>query len=459
MTNAMSSFMALCGNEIVNAARLKAYADNGIVPYGFDILCRGCDGLDAILPCVDSDPPLNGYALPELDPAPWYDAGAPESKNFAGLLVTNVEISSPYSRTTTPNIGTGQTLGRMKLQGRSIVVTGWLVGKTCCAAQYGLRWLTSALGDPPCAGNGCGGCSLEYLDCCPSIGEGEGDCLTTSSGVYVRPNEATEYQRAEDFFRRMNGVGTTDGPNVLSRKGASCGCGGGSLMEVEFTLGTSSPYFNSFGTVVLADQPAALPCATDSVCDITWVKVLDDAVCPPDPGCPVPADCLDDPNCPLPPLPPLAKIPVNPCACVSIETTRLCASTDAAKEWGSSTLNINIFSGSTDLRNLAIRLWQNTQGDICGDSTVFPDCDACSTLLISYIPANSRFIMSGENRTVTIECNGRTRNAAPSVTNIDGQPFDWMDINCFSACVCVDFDCATTDPLATISIDRIDRNL
>lgn len=458
MTSAMSSYMQLCGNELVNAARLQAYVDNGISPYGFDITAKGCDGLDAILPCIDSDPPLGGYQLPELDPAPWYDAAAPESKNFAGLLVTSVTVSAPYARTTTPNIGTGQTLGRMKLQGRTIVVTGWLVGKTCCATQYGLRWLTAALGDAPCATGNCNGCALEFLDCCPAIGEAEGDCVTTDSGIYVRPDEDSEYQRAEDFFRRMNGVGTIDGPNVLSCKGSNCGCGCSALMEVEFTLASTSPYFNSFGTAILTDEPAALPCGTVNVCGITWVKVPEGEECPPDAECPVAPDCLEDPLCPLPPLPPLATIPTNPCGCLPLESTRICATTSSVKEWGSSTLNIDIFSGSTDLRNLAIRLWQNPLGMSCDDES-FDDCTACSTLLISYVPANSHFVMSGENRTVTIECNGNTRNAAPNVTNIDGQPFDWMDLTCFTACICVDFDCNSTDPLATISIDRIDRDL
>lgn len=460
MPTAMSSFMALCGNEIVNAARLKAYVDNGIVPYGFDILCNGCDGLDAILPCIDSDPPVGGYQLPELDPAPWYDVAAPESQNFAGLLVTSVTISAPYSRTTTPNIGQGQTLGRLKLKGRTIVVTGWLIGKTCCAAQYGLRWLTTALGDEPCSGGGCGGCSLEFLDCCPSIGEEEGDCLTTDAGVFVRPEADSEYQRAEDFFRRMNGVGTIDGPTPLSGKGSSCGCGGSPLIEVEFTLASSSPYFNSFGTPLLTDALATLPCDTDTVCGITWVKVPEGEDCPPDFGCTGTAlDCLEDPLCPLPPLPPVATIPVSTCAeCTPLWTTRICATTTSPKDWGSATLNIDVFSGSDELRGLAIRLWQNPMGIACDDDS-FSDCAACSTLLISYVPPNSHFIMSGENRTVTIECNGNSRNAAQNITNIDGQPFEWMDLNCFTACICVDFDCTSTAANATITIDRIDRDL
>lgn len=458
MTTAMSSYMALCGNEIVNAARLEAYVGNGVKPYGFDIKVPGCEGLDAILPGVDSDPPLGGYQLPDLDLAPWYDATVPESANFAGLLVTEVTISSPYSRSSTENIRQGTTLGRLKLLGRTIVVHGWLIGKTCCATQYGLKWLTTALSGPPCPEGNCGACSLEFLDCCPAIGTEEGDCLTTDAGVYVRPSADTEYQRAAEFFRHMNGVGVIDGPNVLSCKGSNCGCGSSALVEVEFTLSSSSPYFNSCGTSVLTDQLAALPCDTED-CDITWLKIEEGEECPVvDPECPVVEDCLEDPLCPLPALPPALKIPTNPCACNPLRTTRLCVASSSGKEWGSSTLNIEVFSGDTQLRNLAIRLWQNPLGVTCGDPE-FTDCSACSTLLISYIPPNARFVLSGETRTVTIECNGRTRNASQNVTNVDGQPFDWPDLTCFTACICVDFDCDSTAPNATISIDRIDRDL
>lgn len=457
MTNSMDSYLSLGGNELVNASRLAAYVANGVFPSGFEFFCRGCDGLDAILPCVNSDPPIGGYAVPELDPAPWYDAAAPESKNFAGLLVTSVTMSAPYSRTVTQNIRQGQTLGKLKLQGRTIVVHGWLVGKTCCGTQYGLRWLTTALGDQPCTGGDCGGVELDFLDCCPSVGSGEDDCLTTGTGVYVRPDADSEYERAEDFFRRLNGVGVIDGPNVLSCKGSSCGCGCSALTEVEFTLSSSSPYLNSFGTPVLVDEPAPVPCVEDPDCEITWV------VCEPgtsgnDIDCPAPVDCLEDPNCPLPPLPPTPSIPINDCGCNPFQSSRLCAVIPSVKEWGSSTLNIDVYSGSSELRNLIIRVWQNPLALDCSDS-VFSDCSACSTLLISYIPPGSHLILSGETRSVTIECGGRSRNASQNVTNVDGQPFDWPDLTCSSACACIDFDCLNTSSDATVSITRIDREL
>lgn len=460
MTNAMSSFMSLCGNEITNAARLKAYVDHGIRPSRFNIIPRGCDGLDAIIPAAGSEPPVDGYGLPELDPAPWYDISAPESQNFAGLMVTEVTVSAPYTRTVTDNIGTGQTLGRLKVQGRSLVVKGWLIGKTCCATGYGLKWLTSVLAGGACPDGKCDGCTLDYLDCCPTIGEGEGDCIITDGGIYVRPEEDAEYARADDFFRRMNGVGVSDGPNVLDQKGSSCGCGGSPLVEVEFTLASSSPYFNSFGTAMVIDQPLIDIVECDAAdCNFTWLKVPEGEACPVDPECPEPADCLEDPLYPMPSLPPEFRIPWSKNACTSMYSTKIMVASDPGKKWGSSTLNIDIFSGSTRLRQLALRLWKNPDPEASCDVLDEPDCAASSTLLIQYIPPNSHFIVSGENRTVTIECDGNVRNASQNITNVDGQPFDWPDLDCFSVCLGIEADCLTTANDATIDITRIDREL
>lgn len=461
MTNAMSSFMSLCGNEIVNAARLKAYTDHGIRPSGFDIMVPGCDGLDAIIYPLGDAPPLGGYSLPELDPAPWYDSDVPESQNFAGLLVTEVTVSAPYSRNLTENVGSGQTLGRLKIQGRSIVVHGWLVGKTCCAAGYGMKWLTSALAGARCSNGKCDGCSLEFLDCCPVIGEGEGDYLNNDGTIYVRPDPDSEYARAEDFFRRLNGVGITEGPNTISQKGASCGCGGSPLIEVEFTLGSSSPYFNSFGTAVLIDTPIVDIADCDApVCNFTWLKIAEGDPVPIDPDCPTAPDCLEDPLFPMPTLPPQFKIPRSKNACTPMYSTRMTVESDPGTKWGSSTLNIDIFSGSERLRQLAIRLWHKTDpATPCDDEAVFTDCGAASTLLIQYIPPNSHFILSGENRTATITCEGNSRNAMQNITNTDGQPFRWPDLDCTAACLRVEADCVATALDATIDIVRIDREL
>lgn len=463
--SAMASYGALGSNEVWNAARLKAYVDAGIKPAGFNIMCHGCAGLEDILPCVTSDPPpLVGYRLPELDEAPWYDERVPESANFAGLLVTSVTISGPYSRSVTQNITNGQTLGRLRLNGRTIVVHGFLIGKTACAAQYGLNWLTSVLDSTVCADPAkCGVTDFDFLDCCPTIGEEPDDCLVTcvdgQNTTYVRPDSLSEYQRAQDFWRRMHGVGVTDGPNIISCRGGGCGgCGSkGSIMEVEFTLQTESPYVYGLADEIFRTEK---PCDDSQHCDITWfIKENPTDPCPDDEGCPKPVDCLDDPLCPTPPLPPVPVLPTKACGCKSMYSDRVCTAAASIRDWGSSTLNFIVYAGSKDLRNVGIRVWQNPLGFSCDDRERFPDCAACATLLITYVPAGGTLEFSGEYRTVTITCNGVEKNGAPSVTTIDGQPFAWPDIDCMDICACVEFDCAQTADDATVIVERVNRDL
>lgn len=461
---AMASYLALCGNEIVNAARLKAYVDNGVSPRGFDIRCNGCEGLEDIMPFGFSAAPINGFSLPELDNAPWYDTSVPESKNFAGLLVTSVNVSAPYTRSVTPNIGVGSTLGRLKLRGRDIVVRGFLIGKTCCATQYGLTWLTSVLAGSPCAdNNNCGGCDLDFLSCCPNISD-EDECITTvdSDGrrrTFIRPENETEFQRGEDFWRRMHKVGVVDGPNVLSCRGQSCGCSCGALVEVEFTLHASSPYLNSMEENLLG--PVAMKPLSDCdglTCDIIW-DIGTGPCTSPDASCPDPGDCLEDPNCPLPLLPPEPGATLgNRCdACIPEQYGQICASFEPVRKWGTSTFNFEVFAGSKALRNLKIQIFQNPLMQPCED---FDNCEARVTLVIKYVPAGGTLRFSGEERTVTVTCNGQVRNAMRNIaSDDDGTPFDWPDISCVPICACVSFDCAATADDATIEIGLVNRDL
>lgn len=454
----MSSYLALGGNEVINAARLAAYVDHGLTPSGFQILCKGCAGLEDILPCDSSvsPVPVAGYALPELDDAPWYDVNRPESKNFAGLLVTSVVVSAPYTRNVVDNIGDGVSIGRLRRKGRQIVVHGYLIGKTCCATTYGLQWLTSVLGDPPCSDGDCGGVDLDFLSCCPNV-SGEDACLTDVNGTtYIRESGQTEFQRASDFFRRMQGVGVVDGPNVLSCKGNTCGCGCGSLLEVEFTLQSESPYIYSIGTVLL-NQGSLADCTSTS-CDVNWVVCADGEEAP---WCPSPADsCSDDPLNPLPALPPLpaSSVPQGPGG-IPLQSDRICVNVGATRDWGDATLNIDIYAGlTTPMRNVMIQIYDNPIALPC-DNAVFDDCTACSTLIVSYVPAGGTLHFSGETRTVTVECNGVEKSALQSITSPTSAGFDWPDLPCTGACICITSDCNNVGSDATVTITRVDRDL
>lgn len=668
---AMASYARLAGSELWNQARLQAYVRHGVRPpqYGFATLPPGCQGLLEILPDIGVTVPVDGYQLPELDPAPWYDVNVPESKNFAGFLVTSVTLSSPYNRPVTSGVGDGWNLGRLQTMGRTIVAHGFIIAKTCCAAAYGKSYLTAMLGSPDCANSGgcgggtsCGTHTLEFLGCCPAI-SGEDDCLRINDGeggteTYVRSDGPSEWESAASFFRRMNGVGVVSGPEILGCRGGSCGsCGAcGSVLEFEVTLAAESGFLNSLGEVIFSAE-APDSCEEDpETCQITWVT--DEACDPEDPeGLCTPAPgCVEDPFCPPPALPPQPRRSMVACGCSTpLQAQRICANVDTIREWGSSTLVTTVSAGAEDLRNLVIRVWDNPDDEDCADcldgggvgdielravgpvtlnnveilndfhviggdgclgdgsdatyfdsmfgwSTAevtdalqvlppggsyvqadinlhvrlsmtgggaspgevaiflgndpdgtspsevagfapaggwgggtgfyvplvdgtiqdlviplrltpwgasvadvvaaleagaylifntaqnvdfdtdpvvriyeasvvltgdeppptpcpFPDCDACSTLLVSYIPAGGVLTVDGENRRVTLECGGVVRSAAQNITDVQGRPFTFPELTCRPLVVSAQFDCANISPDASVVITRVDRDL
>ena len=135
--------------------------------------------------CDQGSGPDGEYVSVEADDAPWYDPAVPESVEFAGLFVTAIEgFDSPVRRDVREGAIAGSSLGPLRLAGRTITVTGWLRAKTCCAAEYGLSWLTEAL----IGGTNCDNCSLgdlRMLKCCPPAEDSECHVSDVSTGQFV----------------------------------------------------------------------------------------------------------------------------------------------------------------------------------------------------------------------------------------------------------------------------------
>jgi len=126
----------------------------------------GCDTARPLF--CDQGSGIDGaYVSPAADDAPWYDPAVPESAEFAGLFVEDiVGFDSTVRREVSEGAINGGSLGPLKLGTRSVTVTGWLRAKTCCAAEYGLRWLSEALvGNSACQDCKLG--DLYMLKCCP----------------------------------------------------------------------------------------------------------------------------------------------------------------------------------------------------------------------------------------------------------------------------------------------------
>jgi len=168
-----SGYLYFRETEVANNQRVMAYLegdpDAGIAGLrhpnsslsadcGCDALCLYCDLGDG----VDGH-----YTTPRRDKAPWFDPAVPDSEDFAGLFITDVSgFDSTIQREFIEGAISGGSLGPMRLTGRCVTFTGWLRAKTCCGAEYGLRWLQEAL----MGGNACDDCGsgdLYMIRCCP----------------------------------------------------------------------------------------------------------------------------------------------------------------------------------------------------------------------------------------------------------------------------------------------------
>ena len=115
--------------------------------WGPAAICAGCNlrvlwddtwtGLAAFL--------NDGVYRPEL--APWYTVELPESGEFGGVWVMDVDglDTTPVERAITATVGPGGVAGPHRDAARSVVFDALLVGCTNAGVQFGLNWLTCRL--------------------------------------------------------------------------------------------------------------------------------------------------------------------------------------------------------------------------------------------------------------------------------------------------------------------------
>ena len=412
MGDTIAGAYATIGNiEFVNNHRTLSYLQNGLGPGSLNIYgdC-GCSNLVELLDC----PGVTGYVDPVTDVAPWYSPDIPASGEFLGFLMDDFQgMSSTFKRRVIESVGHGGILSKSRLGSREMVWRGYLFGATCCATQYGLRWLVKTLSRLDATCRDCEGDDLELLVCCPETGE------------------------SAEAFRLLKGVGLIDGPEILSERktcssGCSYGCGGSCIIEVEFTLVASQPYFYS----------SAIP-----VYDC--VSLTDGAVTPytdteVDCG---PFDCSDtffevDGICPLPELPPTATY-TNSCF-ESITTpfaNYYSVSRSLWNELEEVVPVISITTGTLPLGKIQLGFYTSSSGAPCSDLAAYPpDCDViCDELQIIAIPANSTFYIDGRTRKMALICADQTVFPGERLT---AGPWSWPSFSCYGFCMEVQFETA-----------------
>lgn len=450
--------------EIVNSERTLTYLNNGYGPPSMTVNggCS-CPNVRELIGC-DPEP----YTTPTLDPAPWYDPSRPESADFAGFYPSTFEgMGSTYTRTTFKKSSGGSVLGRLIPQERILTWHGFLFGRTCCAVQYGLRWLTQQLAGSDC---GCENSELDLLVCCPDTVSGSIPCSGLTPTALPLPCPVSGFGDTPDAFRTLQDVGLLEGPTIISERKTGCGggCGGGlncaeesCIMEIEFSLVAGNPFLWGCPMLVCNDlqfPPPVTGCfdeATgcgdpDSGC-IEWIELVPPATgCPPDPDetCPEPPDCTaDNVLCPAPVLPIFPTIEDN-CRCDPLDPVSVCCEVPVSTfgAFFDGVPYIEIFSGDKPMRAIHIRFFENPQELPCED---LDDCNVCDELVVRFIPANSTLVIDGTTRRVELICVGEQRVPADHLVT---SPFSWPTLRCVNYCICFETEGIDLSTLATVSV-------
>ena len=388
-------YACVCASEIINDCRTLSFIQDGRGPEGLQ--CRDCDPC-----CEDITMALHGGGYNITD-APWYD-GSEDSLNFAGLLVQTVDGLGPgeYSRSSTPLASGGTSHGRAFQAGPVVVVRALVMARTCAANDFALRWLRKELRDS-CDSSGCEGSDLVYLTTEPQTPDL--DCPENANFDY----EAW----LAPYFRTMKNVVLISGPTVVETIPRACPtCSDCGIPVVEFTLGSGRPcvYLDPIASAAMSFSCEA---DDDDEC-IEWIT--DDEECSLT-ECEGTVDCATDPDCVASTKPPTVPVITNPCVddCISSNSCSVTLDIpDSTFPFGTNgTLDIEIFSGSAALRRVKIQVWSNP--------TLIPvdelaDCDACTELNVSYVPAQSTLNVDGSTESSTIDCaGGSTVRANPFI--------------------------------------------
>lgn len=212
--------------EIANHERLLAYM-MGNMEAGFKGLRTPNTSINPDCYCATAHPIFceqgsgegGAYISPALDNAPWYDPDDLASEEFAGFFIEDITgFDGTASRTVSEGAISGSSLGPLRLGGRCMTVTGWLRSKSCCGAEYGLRWLQEALmGDSSCSG--CSLNDLYMIKCCPPVDDTchmsltEESTMITSEGMNISVSSAGAgvYTIVIDDVNQVNVISTSLG--------------------------------------------------------------------------------------------------------------------------------------------------------------------------------------------------------------------------------------------------------
>lgn len=389
-----TNWLTLAGNEIINTARVRAYA-------------AGCGGGSVGCACPGLAEAVEGaggeYVDPVVDDAPWMDPAVPASADFLGVFGREAEGlgNGTLQRTPVELAQNGANIGVPRYSHREIAYEATLVARTEAGLSYGTAWLASALRGSSCGQTDCWGSQACVFAWCPS-GEEDGDT-------------------AQRFLFDM---GLLEGPSTQRTFQAT---GGLWYRDVSWTLASGNPHIY-----------------TSPYISLPWSSAERDVVRIPPGGpladCPQEPPCLSDPDCPTPELPPLPPQTVDPCwPLTGFQASRAMFSVPpgGVSTWFDTVPVVRIESGNAPLRRVSMRFYANPTGADCARFT--DRCLACGEANIAFIPEGSVLTLDGRRQRVELDCSGGRGLALsePVLFGPGGGLFTWPVIECASG-LCVE---------------------
>ena len=415
------------GQEIINVSRTEAYAS-----------ALGFSGLRKVFRNPALGPILGQtYTTPQGDDAPWVDASQPESYEFIGLYplsITGIEDATTFV-TVTESVLDGGVVSRPRSATRTVVFSALLLATSDCGAEYGMRWLRTALQGGRCADENCRGATLCYLRCEPVLPPGA--------------DEPTDY--LAPLLRSLHRVAPTLGPTVDAKRDLD-GCDG-TVWTVNWTMVAGMPYEFASEKPLIADFNDGVtdfyvnPDYNSEDFDSNGVTTIE-FPCLPDVYRPV-----FDPACPQVIAPPAIPGIAVGCFAFPTEFERrfFTIPEEEIPTWGQVVPTIEFKVGLTEVRNLRLRFYADVTG--AGDPNSDP-CAYCGDIVFSYLPAGSTFIFDGVERITQVLSPGNPpRRADAVVFKTDGTPFDWPELSCgFNYLVTLDLPAGEPFPDVSMSL-------
>lgn len=488
---AWEGYVQYAGNEIINVARVEAYARQASLGWFKPIYEN-----DSLGPMLGES-----YVSPLHDDAPWVDPDRPESYRFCGaypLDVGGLEDSSRAS-TVTESIRDGGNPGRLRHGTKAVTFNVILVGEDDQAVSYGFDWLKQALLPGPCGGGGsdCGGDDLCYLSAEPEVdldgveitivsagsvppvdldGGGPGDGGDDIDGGDPDDDIVDDFDGGTPFdsdsavvvttsvdpadcmtplLRSLRNVLVNSGPSISAKRNLF---GGGAVWTVTFTAVAGEPW--EYGAEVGVIEGFLDPDVT-----VPWVggvipeggyadldgALFDETVCEE----PVLA-ALQDPLCPAvvpPPLPPSVTMGCYT-APVNWRRRQITVPRQYTTLWGEMVPKFAIHARDDDVRDLRLRFYADVNGD--GDISDDP-CAFCGDIVVSYVPVGSSLIFDASERQVyAVDATQRRRRAEQVVFATDGSPFEWPVLTCGFGYI-VTLDLPQTQPPPVFDLSLISR--